>query len=234
MTEPLSVLERRVLGVLVEKALTAAAPEPLTLNAVVVGSNQKSNRDPLMSVEEPEADEALERLQQKGLVFRITGGRAERWRHNLYEAWKVTKPELALLAELLLRGPQTAADARSRASRMEPLDHELATGLIKSLAKRGMIVWLAPENRRGALLTHGFHTPDELGRLKAAHSTGVIVDEVQAPSPPVTAAPAERARGLEERLGEAVAEIARLRAELSELRATVQGLQEALGIQLSG
>lgn len=233
MTEPLSVLERRVLGVLVEKALTATAPEPLTLNAVVVGSNQKSNRDPLMGVEEPEADEALERLQQKGLVFRITGGRAERWRHNLYEAWKVTKPELALLAELLLRGPQTAAEARSRASRMEPLDHELATGLIKSLAKQGMIVWLAPENRRGALLTHGFHTPDELGRLKAAHSTGVIVDEVQAPSPPVAAAPAERAHGLEERLGEAVAEIARLRAELSELRATVQGLQEALGIKSS-
>ena len=83
MTEPLTVLERRALGVLVEKALTAAAPEPLTLNAVVVGSNQKSNRDPIMNVEEPEVDDALERLQKKGLVFRITGGRTERWRHNL-------------------------------------------------------------------------------------------------------------------------------------------------------
>src|SRR5918993_183407 len=59
MHEPLSVLERRLLGVLVEKALTAAAPEPLTLNAVVVGSNQRSNRDPVMNVEEPEADDAL-------------------------------------------------------------------------------------------------------------------------------------------------------------------------------
>jgi uncharacterized protein len=86
MIEPLTVLERRVLGVLVEKALTAAAPEPLTLNAVVLGSNQKSNRDPLMNVEEPEVDDALERLQRKGLVFRITGGRTERWRHNLYDA----------------------------------------------------------------------------------------------------------------------------------------------------
>jgi uncharacterized protein YceH (UPF0502 family) len=217
MTEPLSALERRVLGVLVEKALTAAAPEPLTLNAVVVGSNQKSNRDPVMSVEEPEADEALERLQLKGLVFRITGGRAERWRHNLYEACKVTKPELALLAELLLRGPQTAAEARSRASRMEPLDHELATSLMKSLAERGLLVWLAPENRRGATLTHGFHPPDELGR---------------SPAPP--AAAAERVRPLEERLGEVMAEIARLRAEVGELRATVKGLQEALGIQSSG
>jgi uncharacterized protein YceH (UPF0502 family) len=233
MTEPLSSLERRVLGVLVEKALTAAAPEPLTLNAVVVGSNQKSNRDPVMSVDEPEADEALERLQQKGLVFRITGGRAERWRHNLYEAWKVTKPELALLAELLLRGPQTAAEARSRASRMEPLDHELATGLMKSLAERGLLVWLTPENRRGALLTHGFHTPDELGRLKATHSTGAISDDARAPSPPAATAPAERAHGLEDRLGDVMAEIARLRAEVGELRATVNGLQEALGIKSS-
>ncbi|MBO0697701.1 MAG: DUF480 domain-containing protein, partial [Zavarzinella sp.] len=170
MPEPLSVLERRVLGVLVEKALTAAAPEPLTLNAIVLGANQKSNRDPLMTVEEPEVDDALERLQRAGLVFRITGGRAERWRHNLYDAWKVSKPELALVAELLLRGAQTAAEARSRASRMEPLDHETAATAIKTLADRGFVVWLMPEGRRGALLTHGFHTPDEIERLKAAHS----------------------------------------------------------------
>jgi len=140
MPEPLSVLERRVLGVLVEKALTAAAPEPLTLNAVVLGANQKSNRDPVLTLEEPEVDDALERLQRKGLVFRITGGRVERWRHNLYDAWNVSKPELALLAELLLRGPQTAAEARARASRMEPLDHETAATAIKSLADRAFIV----------------------------------------------------------------------------------------------
>lgn len=233
MTEPLSVLERRVLGVLVEKALTAAAPEPLTLNAVVVGSNQKSNRDPAMNVEEPEADEALERLQRRGLVFRITGGRAERWRHNLYDAWKVTKPELALLAELLLRGPQTAAEARSRASRMEPLDHELAADVIKGLGERGLIVWLTPESRRGAMLTHGFHPPDELGRLKATHSTGVSVDEALVSAPLVASTPPQRAHGLEQRLDEVVAEVARLRAEVSELRATVIGLQEALGIKSS-
>lgn len=229
MAEPLSALERRVLGVLVEKALTAAAPEPLTLNAVVVGSNQKSNRDPVMSIEEPEADDALERLQRKGLVFRITGGRAERWRHNLYEAWKVNKPELALLAELLLRGPQTAAEARSRASRMEPLDNETATTAIKGLVDRGMIVWLMPENRRGALLTHGFHPPDELARLKTVHSSGVSTEEVRAPALPPQSA--EGVRPLEARLDEAVAEIARLRAEVNDLRAMVVSLQEALGVK---
>jgi uncharacterized protein YceH (UPF0502 family) len=233
MTEPLTVLERRVLGVLVEKALTAAAPEPLTLNAVVLGSNQKSNRDPVMNVEEPEVDDALERLQRKGLVFRITGGRTERWRHNLYDAWQVTKPELALLAELLLRGPQTAAEARSRASRMEPLDQETATTAIRGLVGREMIVWLAPENRRGAALTHGFHTPDELSRLKATHVTGVT-EEVARPAPPAAAPAADRSGSLESRLAEAVADIARLRTEVGQLRAAVAALQEALGVAPPG
>ena len=234
MTEPLTVLERRALGVLVEKALTAAAPEPLTLNAVVVGSNQKSNRDPVMNVEEPEVDDALERLQRKGLVFRITGGRTERWRHNLYDAWKVTKPELALLAELLLRGPQTAAEARSRASRMEPLDQETATSAIRSLVERGIIVWLAPENRRGATLTHGFHTPDELQRLKAAHVGGVTLEEVQAvalsPPPRPASPPDDRVSRLETQLTEALAEIARLHSEVTQLRTALTSLQESLGV----
>ena len=237
MTEPLTVLERRVLGVLVEKALTAAAPEPLTLNAVVVGSNQKSNRDPVMNVEEPEVDDALVRLQRKGLVFRITGGRTERWRHNLYDAWKVGKPELALLAELLLRGPQTAAEARSRASRMEPLDQETATSAIRGLVDRGMVVWLAPENRRGAILTHGFHTPDELQRLKAANAGGITLSEVEpvAPIPAARSAPPQddRVSRLEIQLAETLAEVARLRADLGRVQSALAELQTALGLSTS-
>jgi uncharacterized protein YceH (UPF0502 family) len=230
MPEPLTALERRLLGVLVEKALTAAAPEPLTLNAVVLGANQKSNRDPVMALEEPEADDGLERLQRKGLVFRITGGRTERWRHNLYDAWKVGKPELALLGELLLRGPQTAAEARARASRMEPLDQETATGAVKSLVDRGFVVWLSPEGRRGAMLTHGFHTPEELQRLQAAHSAGVPAGELAAPTRPPAPPPVPAPNALESRLAAAFAEIQALRTEVRELRATVIGLQEALGV----
>ena len=237
MAEPLTVLERRVLGVLVEKALTAAAPEPLTLNAVVVGSNQKSNRDPLMTVEEPEVDDALERLQRKGLVFRITGGRAERWRHNLYDAWKVTKPELALLAELLLRGPQTAAEARSRASRMEPLDNETSTTIIKGLVERGLVVWLAPESRRGANLTHGFHAPDELHRLKAAEAGRPVLSDGPPPTPSAvhTPTPAGDARldRLEGQIVSATADIARLRQDVARLQAALTGLQQALGVSPS-
>ena len=196
MIEPLSTLERRVLGVLVEKALTAAAPEPLSLNAVVIGCNQKSNRDPAMSLEEPEVDACLEGLQRKGLVFRVTGGRVERWRHNLYDAWQVAKPELAFLAELLLRGPQTLAEARSRASRMEPLDQESASTIAKDLVERNYVVWLSPPERRGALLTHGFHSPEEVQRYRARQSNGVSHDEL---SEPVAESP-DRVGRLESRL----------------------------------
>ncbi|HJZ89251.1 MAG TPA: DUF480 domain-containing protein [Gemmataceae bacterium] len=231
MVEPLTPLERRVLGVLVEKSLTTATPEPLTLNALVTGCNQKSNRDPVMSVEDPEADAALEGLQRRGLVFKITGGRAERWRHNLYDAWQASKGELALLAELLLRGPQTAAEARSRASRMEPLDHEEASRVIKGLVDRGMVIWLTPEHRRGAVLTHGFHPPDELERLKSQDSSASRPEEVRAtPTPAATPAPPpDQLNELRGRGDEAVADIGRLRAELQELRTTVQSLQAARG-----
>jgi uncharacterized protein len=222
MPDPITVLERRVLGVLVEKALTAAAPEPLSLNAIVIGCNQKSNRDPVVNLEEPEVDSCLEGLQRKGLVFRVTGGRVERWRHNLYDAWKVEKPELALLAELLLRGPQTLAEARSRASRMEPLDQESTSSIVKSLVERGYVVWLMPEGRRGATLTHGFHAPEEIERLKAGQSSGMRNEELSTP------VASQVNRG--DRLDEAFAEITKLRAEIGELREQLGKLKQALGV----
>ena len=233
MTEPLSPLERRLLGVLVEKALTAATPEPLTLNAIVLGSNQKSNRDPVVNLEEPEVDNGLEALQRKGLVFRITGGRTERWRHNLYDAWKISKPELAILTELLLRGPQTAAEVRSRASRMESIDSEEAIGLLRELVARGLVVWLTPEARRGAILTHGFHSPDEVQRLKVRHVAGLAAEEAHTP-PPIVAPEADRSTGLSQRLDHAEAEIAALRDEVQSLRAAVRHLEQSLGIAQAG
>src|SRR5258707_13654955 len=93
--------ERRVLGVLVEKAKTTPDAYPLSLNALVTGSNQKSNRDPLLNLSDVEVEEAMASLQNQLLVSRISGGRVERWRHLLYEAWKPDKVELAILAELL-------------------------------------------------------------------------------------------------------------------------------------
>src|SRR4051812_1877081 len=113
----LSVNERRVLGVLVEKAKTTPDAYPLSLNGLITGCNQKSNRDPLLDLSDIDVEEALAACQQKRLAFKITGGRVERWKHNLYDAWKINKVEIAVLGELLLRGPQTEGELRTRASR---------------------------------------------------------------------------------------------------------------------
>src|SRR5437588_6968235 len=92
--------ECRILGVLVEKAKTTPDAYPLSLNAIETGSNQKSNRDPLMNLADYQIEEALLSAQKKGLVAKITGSRVERWRHLLYDSWRIDKVELAILGEL--------------------------------------------------------------------------------------------------------------------------------------
>src|SRR5258707_10450873 len=87
----LNSLERRVLGVLVEKAKTTPDAYPLSLNALVTGCNQKSNRDPVMDVDDADVQEVLEALQEKGLVILIQSSRVDRWRHSLYDAWTSDK-----------------------------------------------------------------------------------------------------------------------------------------------
>src|SRR3954447_11527964 len=155
---PLAVLdvnERRVLGVLIEKAKTTPDAYPLSVNALVTGSNQKSNRDPVMELDDDDVLEALTRCKNKGLVMKVIGGRVERWRHLLYETWHVDKVELAVLAELLLRGPQTEGELRGRASRMEPIDDlDALRRVLKPLVDRNLVVYLTSEGR-GAMVTHG-------------------------------------------------------------------------------
>src|SRR5579864_4737480 len=107
---PLSAGERRVLGVLVEKAKTTPDNYPMSLNALVNGCNQKSNRDPFTNFDENEVEDLLQELRLKGAVVRIEGiGRVVRWKHTLYKWLDLRNQpvELAVLAELLLRGPQT-------------------------------------------------------------------------------------------------------------------------------
>ncbi len=165
----LGVNERRVLGVLVEKAKTTPDAYPLSLNALTVGSNQKSNRDPILDLNDLDVEQALTACGKNHLAFKITGGRVDRWKHNLYETWGVNKVELAILGELLLRGPQTEGELRGRASRMEPIeDLDSLRALLKSLAGRGLVTYLTPEGRRGTMVTHGFHSPRELERLAPA------------------------------------------------------------------
>ena len=114
---PLSPIEARVLGTLMEKARTVPDSYPLTLNAVVTGCNQKTSRDPLMAVSDAQAQEALDALRALTLVFETSGGRVTRFEHNFQRGVGVPEQSAVLLGVLMLRGPQTAAELRLNAER---------------------------------------------------------------------------------------------------------------------
>ena len=167
---PAEPRERRVLGVLVEKAKTTPEYYPLTIAAIVTGCNQKSNRDPVTNYDADDVEEILQGLRKKGAVVMVeAGGRVVRWKHTLYDWLKVTKVELAVIAELLLRGAQTEGDLRSRASRMEPLpDLAALQAVLESLAAKDLVLYLSPPGvRRGVVVTHNLYPPHELDREKA-------------------------------------------------------------------
>jgi uncharacterized protein YceH (UPF0502 family) len=206
--------ERRVLGVLVEKAKTTPEVYPLTVNALVTGCNQKSNREPVMHLADGDVEDTLTSCQKKGLVVKITGGRAERWRHTLYDTWHVGNVELAILAELLLRGAQTEGELRGRASRMEPIaDLEALRAVLRPLAERRLVVLLGEEGRRGTLITHGFHDPQDLDRLRASQGAAVVSED----APAIASAPVRT---------EMVEQFVALQADMAQLQATVALLME--------
>ena len=118
----LDPIELRVLGSLMEKQLTTPEYYPLTLNALVAAANQKSNREPVMELGEEELSRALDRLQDEKLVWRVLGGRAVRFDHNLDPVWHLNRKEKALLTLLFLRGPQTAGELRGRSDRLQQFD----------------------------------------------------------------------------------------------------------------
>jgi len=114
----LDALEARVLGCLIEKAATTPDVYPLTLNAVQLACNQKSNRDPLMQAELGDVGHALHTLEQKKLVRQERGARAVRYEHTIDAALNLTARSRALIALLLLRGPQTQAELLTRSERL--------------------------------------------------------------------------------------------------------------------
>lgn len=164
----LTRLQRRVLGVLLEKAFTTPEYYPLTLKAVATGCNQKSNRSPLMNLDEDDIADTLEELRELGLVAVVhtESGRTERYRHYVRKRYTFSEPQLAILTELLLRGRQTLGELRSRASRMVPIEslddlrHEL-TGL-----RETKYVQATDDlERRGVEVDHSFYTPKENARI---------------------------------------------------------------------
>ena len=165
MATELTFSERRVLGVLIEKSFTTPEQYPLSVNGVLVGSNQKSCREPASSLDEAAVLESLESLRHKGFTTLVRGSRVDRWKQRFSETLLLEASESAILAELLLRGPQTDGEIRQRASRMRPLDGlEAVERVIESLSSRPepLVQRLGPPGRkRGVKYAHTFYPPAE-------------------------------------------------------------------------
>ncbi len=208
---------------LVEKAKTTPEYYPLSVAAIVTGCNQKSNRDPVTNYDQDDVEETLHSLRKKGAVILIEGsGRVARWKHTLYDWLKVSKVELAVMAELLLRGPQTEGELRARASRMEPLADLAACRRSSRHWRRG--AWCSicrrPGQKRGVYVAHGLYPPEELERVRQAFSSRHASDDetparLSAARVDLAAAPVAPAWSTE---------IAALRAEVDKLRGTVEAL----------
>jgi uncharacterized protein len=207
----LTDIQVRVLGSLIEKDITTPDYYPLSLNALVNACNQKNNRDPVMNLDEPAVRGALATLQEKRLAGPAGGAdsRVTKFEHRLQEAFNFDRREIAVVGVLLLRGPQTPGELRSRTERMyhfEALDDVIST--LDRLAQREPpLVRVLPRQpgTKESRYTHLFSGEPQISESVGNETTGARV--------PVHAGSnsADRLTTLEE-------EVARLRAELSEVQ----------------
>lgn len=218
--------ECRVLGVLVEKAHTVASQYPMSLNSIVVGCNQKSNRNPVFHIDEDRVIKALEGLRDKHLVLfaDTVGSRVMKYRHNCREALDIGTNELVVLTELLLRGPQTAGEIRTRASRMHPLGSlEELGNLLKFMMQREppLVRSVAPSpgsraGRYAQLLSPHLH------RLDEPSSSVKPAAAAEPATAAATAAPVVDSPGLASR-------VKMLEGDVLRLRRAVEQMADALG-----
>lgn len=160
----LSKPQRRVLGVLLEKAFTTPDQYPLTLKAITTGCNQKSNRDPIAHYSESQIFETLEALREIGVVAVVhsDSGRTERYRHYMRHRFEFTEPQLAILTELWLRGRQTMGELRGRASRMVPIESLDQLRLeFKGLLDQKHVQSNGSIERRGIEVDHNWYKESE-------------------------------------------------------------------------
>ncbi|MBS4095483.1 MAG: YceH family protein, partial [Sulfuricella sp.] len=133
----LSLLETRVLGVLAEKQRTVPDTYPLTLNALMAGCNQKTSRAPILEASESEVQAALDSLRHLTLIIESSGGRTARFAHNMERVLHIPTQSTALLATLMLRGPQTAGELRTNSERLHRFaDISSVEGFLEELATR--------------------------------------------------------------------------------------------------
>ena len=214
----LSLLETRVVGVLVEKQQTVPDTYPLTLNALVAGCNQKTSRDPVLNATDAEVQTALDHLRSLALVIESSGGRVMRYAHNVERVLQVPPQSVALLAALMLRGPQTAGELRISCERLYRFtDISSVEAFLAELSERptgALVVELARQpgarENRWAHLLAGAPAPEVLA---ASAAPVVLEDEVT--------------------LGELAAlkaNVARLEGEIESLKTTVAKLCTEFGI----
>ncbi len=149
--DPLSAVDARILGSLVEKQATTPETYPLTLNALVLACNQKTSRDPVMNLTPGQVGQSLRQLEGRGLVRLVMGSRADRWEHTLGKGLELVAPQVALLGLLFLRGPQTLNELLTRSNRLHDFDDvEQIRHHLERLAGRGLAVHLE-DNASGVI-----------------------------------------------------------------------------------
>jgi len=184
----LSLLETRVLGVLVEKRHTVPDTYPLTLNALAAGCNQKSSRDPLLSATDAEVQATIDHLKALSLVIESSGGRVMRYAHNVDRVLGVPSQAVALLAALMLRGPQTVGELRINSERLHHFaDISAVEGFLDELAARpaGALVATLPRQAgaretRWTHLLSGASAAEDFAMAAVAPSEHVAVTELAA------------------------------------------------------
>ncbi|MFV0442040.1 MAG: DUF480 domain-containing protein [Planctomycetaceae bacterium] len=213
--------QRRVLGVLLEKAFTTPDAYPLTIKAIATGSSQKSNRDPVQDYSEDEVSDALHELQELGLIAEVhtDGGRTARYRHLVRKRYAFSEPQLAILTELWLRGRQQMGELRTRASRMVNIEsQEVLRDALQPLLADGYVQANGPLERRGVEVDHGFY-PD--GEYRAAWSAAGEESSPRSASSGSTSAPASalqnRCSELEQRVDELESRLSDVEDKLARL-----------------
>jgi len=213
----LNAIEVRVLGSLIEKELTTPEYYPLSLNALVNACNQKSNRDPVMSLDEAEVIKALDSLRFKQYALLSgTGGRVSKYRHALVEKFRFSPAELALICELLVRGPQTVGELRTRVERMHPFSDlaEVEAVLEELMERTPPIVTRLPRQpgRKEPRNCHLFAGEPDTSVAETQPESGAVRSRAAADN------------GLLERLEEEVVE---LRQEVADLRQIVADFRKS-------
>ncbi|MGE3314919.1 MAG: DUF480 domain-containing protein [Planctomycetaceae bacterium] len=241
----LSKGQRRVLGVLLEKAFTTPEAYPLTPKGLTTGCNQKNNRQPLTNYSEDDVLQYVDELRELGLVAVVhtESGRTERYRHYMRKRYQFTEAQLAIITELLLRGRQSVGDLRARASRMTPIDSlDDLRAALQGLQALNLVQADGPLDRRGVEVDHNLYQAREgnvLAYREAAEESTESADD-SSPSPPIR--PAEPVKSQPTSSASHVSadhvnalenSINQLRSQNASLAGDVEALKEELG-RLSG